>query len=272
MSEWNTFEFMDRAATVELLIAELLTDHPVGEHPALEAKLTALEEAAGALYQAAGTHHHTLTPAKPEQVITKRHGPVETVMVTAAEQPTTTADVPVVDAVWVECTLGKGADAATCLAPYGNEKSARDCNSTDFHCGKARIVRLRSDGVDEQARANVAHAHERLHEAWKRIAVLETHLAATVKRLEERVATAEAGAKFAVSGYNKAHALDFDVGELKNRVAKLEAATTPATVRVVAPVAPQFANPLHIGPWSIADTDWRAALSAAGVEVKEAST
>jgi hypothetical protein len=30
MSEWNTFEFMDRAATVELLIAELLTDHPVG--------------------------------------------------------------------------------------------------------------------------------------------------------------------------------------------------------------------------------------------------
>jgi hypothetical protein len=33
----------------------------------LEAKLTALEEAAGALYQAAGTHHHTLTPAKPEQ-------------------------------------------------------------------------------------------------------------------------------------------------------------------------------------------------------------
>jgi hypothetical protein len=68
MSEWNTFEFMDRAATVELLIAELLTDHPVGEHPELAAKLTALEEAAGALYQAAGTHHHTLTPAKPEQV------------------------------------------------------------------------------------------------------------------------------------------------------------------------------------------------------------
>jgi hypothetical protein len=67
VSEWNTFEFMDRAATVELLIAELLTDHPAGEHPALEAKLTALEEAAGALYQAAGTHHHTLTPAKPEQ-------------------------------------------------------------------------------------------------------------------------------------------------------------------------------------------------------------
>jgi hypothetical protein len=68
MSEWNTFEFMDRAATVELLIAELLTDHPAGKHPALEAKLTALEEAAGALYRAAGTHHHTLTPAKPEQV------------------------------------------------------------------------------------------------------------------------------------------------------------------------------------------------------------
>jgi hypothetical protein len=68
MSEWNTFEFMDRAATVELLIAELLTDHPAGKHPALEAKLTALEEAAGALYQAAGTHHHTIIPAKPEQV------------------------------------------------------------------------------------------------------------------------------------------------------------------------------------------------------------
>ena len=67
MSKWRTFEFMDRVATVELLIAELLTDHPVGEHPVLEVKLKALEDAAGALYQAAGTHHHTLTPAKPEQ-------------------------------------------------------------------------------------------------------------------------------------------------------------------------------------------------------------
>jgi hypothetical protein len=64
MSEWNTFEFMDRAATVELLIAELLTDHPVSKNPDLAAKLTALEEAAGALYRAAATHHHTLTPAK----------------------------------------------------------------------------------------------------------------------------------------------------------------------------------------------------------------
>jgi hypothetical protein len=55
---------MDRAATVELLIAELLTDHPVSKNPDLAAKLTALEEAAGALYRAAATHHHTLTPAK----------------------------------------------------------------------------------------------------------------------------------------------------------------------------------------------------------------
>jgi hypothetical protein len=172
MSEWNTFEFMDRAATVELLIAELLTDHPVGEHPALEAKLTALEEAAGALYQAAGTHHHTLTPAKPVQ---------------------------------------------------------------PDHFGDSNEM-----------------------------------VAATVKRLEERVATAEAGAKFAVSGYNKAHALDFDVGELKNRVAKLEAAT-PAKVRVVAPEADGMHTPVWRDGWRQADRAWRAALAAAGVEVKEAT-
>jgi hypothetical protein len=144
MSEWNTFEFMDRAATVELLIAELLTDHPVSKHPAWAAKLTALEEAAGALYQAAGTHHHTLTPAKPEQ---------------------------------------------------------------PDHFGDSNEM-----------------------------------VAATVKRLEERVAT-------------------------------LEAATTPAKVRVV---APDFA-PSRV--FSVVEQTmihelngkWRAALAAAGVEVKEAS-
>ena len=32
--------------------------------------------------------------------------------------------------------------------------------------------------VDAQARANAAHAHERLHEAWKRITALESRLAA----------------------------------------------------------------------------------------------
>jgi hypothetical protein len=97
-------------------------------------------------------------------------------------------------------------------------------------------------------------------------------VAATVKRLEDRVATAEAGAKFAVSGYNKAHALDFDVGELKNRVAKLEAAT-PAKVRVVAPWFVPTADPddeFDKG-YRCADRYWRAALSAAGVEVKEVS-
>jgi hypothetical protein len=144
MSEWNTFEFMHRAATVELLIAELLTDHPVGEHPALEAKLTALEEAAGALYQAAGTHHHTLTPAKPEQ-----------------------AD----------------------------------------HFGDSNEM-----------------------------------VAATVKRLEERVA-------------------------------KLEAATTPAKVRVVAPTFVPTADPDNEFDkgYRCADRYWRATLAAAGVEVKEVS-
>jgi hypothetical protein len=191
---------------------------------------------------------YTITPAKPEQVITKRYGPVETVMVTAAEQPAivefpleggktttveypseyharkaaavghgrvvkpdATTDVPVVDAVWVELNFGNKRRA---LYAYSDEASAVHHNGAEFANGTARIVRLAADPT----------------------------LAATVKWLEDRVAT-------------------------------LEAATTPAKVRVV---APDFA-PSRV--FSVVEQTmihelngkWRAALAAAGVEVKEAS-
>jgi hypothetical protein len=86
-----------------------------------------------------------------------------------------------------------------------------------------------SDSVD---RESLQHAHDRIN-------VLETRLAATVKRLGERVA-------------------------------KLEAAT-PAKVRVVAPEADGMHTPVWRDGWRQADRAWRAALAAAGVEVKEAS-
>lgn len=87
----------------------------------------------------------------------------------------------------------------------------------------------------------------------------DADLAATVKRVEDTVTQLDKAA------------FDFD-----ERLSKLEAATTPAKVRVVAPTTPDTApmtNERFHGwseGWCQSDERWRAALSAAGVEVKEA--
>lgn len=230
--EWATFEFMDRAATVELMIAELLTDHPVSKHPALAAKVTALEEAAAQLYQAAGSHHHGYTtpaesPAKPEPATVKQD---------------LTVGVPVVDAVWVEDKNGR-------LCGYGHWNAMHAIWGYDVRSGTARIVRLAPD----------------------------PDLAATVKRVEETVnLVREAATKNAMY-----------CNELERRVAKLEAviaeaqsllnespkaATTPAKVRVVLPEIPGWATDDRVtAGWNSCIVQVKLALSAAGVEVKEAS-
>ncbi len=87
-----------------------------------------------------------------------------------------------------------------------------------------------NDSVD---RESLQHAHDRIN-------VLESTLAATVKRLEDRVA-------------------------------KLEAATTPAKVRVVAPGEPVYGDDDWRAGVKWEAGRWRAALAAAGVEVKEVS-
>ena len=231
--EWATFEFMDRAATVELMIAELLTDHPVGKHPALAAKLTALEEAAGQLYQAAGSHHHGYhittpaeSPAKPEPATVKQD---------------LTVGVPVVDAVWVEGSFG---DGLPFLTPHSTEKRARAVasNIRKASSGTARIVRLAPDA----------------------------DLAATVKRLEERVAKLEAattGQPTSLYGQPIVH--KYHNGPVPGMESP---ATTPAKVRVVTPIRPPMAPASWWDGWNAAMDGWRSALSAAGIDVvKEAS-
>jgi hypothetical protein len=59
------------------------------------------------------------------------------------------------------------------------------------------------------------------------------------------------------------------VKRLVERVAKLEAAPTPAKVRVVAPTPRVWADRQRRSAATLMDDDWRAALAAAGVEVKE---
>jgi hypothetical protein len=61
------------------------------------------------------------------------------------------------------------------------------------------------------------------------------------------------------------------VKRLEERVAKLEAATTPAKVRVAAPGAPVYGDDDWKAGVKWEAGRWRAALAAAGVEVKEAS-
>lgn len=219
--EWATFEFTDRAATVELMIAELLTDHPVGKHPALAAKLTALEEAAGQLYQAAGSHHHGYhittpaeSPAKPEPATVKQD---------------LTVGVPVVDAVWVEGKNGR-------LCGYGHWNAMHAIWGYDVRSGTARIVRLAPDA----------------------------DLAATVKRVEERLSKLEA----TVSD------LQSDAAKHDNELEllRLKAATTTAKVRVVLPEIPGWATDDRVtAGWNSCIVQVKLALSAAGVEVKEAS-
>ena len=245
--EWATFEFMDRAATVELMIAELLTDHPVGKHPALAAKLTALEEAAGQLYQAAGSHHHGYhittpaeSPAKPEPVICSAcrtfgcddHVPDAGKMVNppAVVKPDPTPDVPVVDAVWVEDKNGR-------LCGYGHWNAMHAIWGYDVRSGTARIVRLAPD----------------------------PDLAATVKRLEERLSKLEA----TVSD------LQSDAAKHDNELEllRLKAATTTAKVRVVLPEIPGWATDDRVtAGWNSCIVQVKLALSAAGIDVvKEAS-
>lgn len=220
--EWATFEFMDRAATVELMIAELLTDHPVGKHPALAAKLTALEEAAGQLYQAAGSHHHGYhittpaeSPAKPEPATVKQD---------------LTVGAPVVDAVWVEDKNGR-------LCGYGHWNAMHAIWGYDVRSGTARIVRLAPD----------------------------PDLAATVKRLEERLSKLEA----TVSD------LQSDAAKHDNELEllRLKAATTTAKVRVVLPEIPGWATDDRVtAGWNSCIVQVKLALSAAGIDVvKEAS-
>ena len=222
--EWATFEFMDRAATVELMIAELLTDHPVSKHPALAAKVTALEEAAAQLYQAAGSHHHGYTtpaesPAKPEPSTVKQD---------------LTVGAPVVDAVWVEDKNGR-------LCGYGHWNAMHAIWGYDVRSGTARIVRLAPD----------------------------PDLAATVKRLEERLSKLEAattGQPTSLYGQPIVH--KYHNGPVPGMESP---ATTPAKVRVVTPIRPPMAPASWWDGWNAAMDGWRSALSAAGIDVvKEA--
>jgi hypothetical protein len=153
-----------------------------------------------------------------------------------------TTDVPVVDAVWAEDKNGR-------LCGYGHWNAMHAIWGYDVRSGTARIVRLAPD----------------------------PDLAATVKRVEETVnLVREAATKNAMY-----------CNELERRVAKLEAviaeaqsllnespkaATTPAKVRVVLPEIPGWATDDRVtAGWNSCIVQVKLALSAAGVEVKEAS-
>lgn len=192
----------------------------------------------------------------------------------AFAKPDPTPDVPVVDAVWVEYTIGKGPDAATCLAPYSNEKSARACNTPDFNNGTARIVRLAEMGVDMTARQDAVEALD-----------MTEDLAATVKRLEGRVNDLTKivhGLQASMPGYDKDVSADEAFRRLDDRVAKLEAviaeaqsllnespkaATTPAKVRVVAPMPIASPASSYGNGYNDAIADFTKVLSAAGIDV-----
>lgn len=115
-------------------------------------------------------------------------------------------------------------------------------------------------GYSQWNKMHALHGYE-IRNGTARIVRLapDADLAATVKRVEDTVTQLDKAA------------FDFD-----ERLSKLEAATTPAKVRVVAPTTPDTApmtNERFHGwseGWCQSDERWRAALSAAGVEVKEA--
>ena len=140
-----------------------------------------------------------------------------------------TTDVPVVDAVWVEDKNGR-------LCGYGHWNAMHAIWGYDVRSGTARIVRLAPD----------------------------PDLAATVKRLEERLSKLEA----TVSD------LQSDAAKHDNELEllRLKAATTTAKVRVVLPEIPGWATDDRVtAGWNSCIVQVKLALSAAGVEVKEAS-
>lgn len=89
----------------------------------------------------------------------------------------------------------------------------------------------------------------------------ETDLAATVKRVEERITQVS----------EAVDELEEVVFTMDRRVAKLEAATTPAKVRVVAPEADGMHTPVWRNGWRQADRAWRAAITTGNIEIVEAS-
>lgn len=140
-----------------------------------------------------------------------------------------TTDVPVVDAVWAEDKNGR-------LCGYGHWNAMHAIWGYDVRSGTARIVRLAPD----------------------------PDLAATVKRLEERLSKLEA----TVSD------LQSDAAKHDNELEllRLKAATTTAKVRVVLPEIPGWATDDRVtAGWNSCIVQVKLALSAAGVEVKDAS-
>lgn len=180
-----------------------------------------------------------------------------------------TLDVPMVGDIWVEH------DGV--LSGYSQWNKMHALHGYEIRNGTARIVRLAAD----------------------------PDLAATVKRVEERLEKVETNANYVNGEYS---ALDTDLkalaetvnavreaatknamycNELERRVAKLEAviaeaqsllnespkaATTTAKVRVVLPEMPgRFVDEQLISGWCLCIEAVKRTLSAAGVEVKEAS-
>lgn len=140
-----------------------------------------------------------------------------------------TTDVPVVDAVWAEDKNGR-------LCGYGHWNAMHAIWGYDVRSGTARIVRLAPD----------------------------PDLAATVKRLEERLSKLEA----TVSD------LQSDAAKHDNELEllRLKAATTTAKVRVVLPEIPGWATDDRVtAGWNSCIVQVKLALSAAGIDVvKEA--
>lgn len=179
------------------------------------------------------------SPAKPEPVICSAcrtfgcddHVPDAGKMVNppAVVKPDPTPDVPVVDAVWVEDKNGR-------LCGYGHWNAMHAIWGYDVRSGTARIVRLAPD----------------------------PDLAATVKRLEERLSKLEA----TVSD------LQSDAAKHDNELEllRLKAATTTAKVRVVLPEIPGWATDDRVtAGWNSCIVQVKLALSAAGIDVvKEA--
>jgi len=97
-------------------------------------------------------------------------------------------------------------------------------------------------------------------------------LAATVKRVNDLTKIVH-GLQDSMPGYDKDVTADEAFRRLDERLSKLEAATTPAKVRVVAPtVHPQTdTNTNWYHGWKHADEQWRRAAKDAGIDVvKEA--
>ena len=146
-----------------------------------------------------------------------------------------TTDVPVVDAVWAEDKNGR-------LCGYGHWNAMHAIWGYDVRSGTARIVRLAPD----------------------------PDLAATVKRLEERLSKLEAattGQPTSLYGQPIVH--KYHNGPVPGMESP---ATTPAKVRVVLPEIPGWATDDRvIAGWNSCLVQVKLALSAAGIDVvKEA--